>query len=1082
MKLTFFFLTAAFLQVAAKGTAQTVTFSGKNVKLENVLNQIEKQTGFVFFYSTEDIKISRPVTVSLRNIPLKEALKMIMADQPLNYIIKDNTIFIKKTDEKTEVNVKPPLVNITGNVKDETGKPISSASVTVPGTPIGAVTNDRGDFSLNNVPEKAKLVISHIGYESQTIPVNGKNSFDIVLKIQVKSLDETVIIGYGTTTKRVSTASVSSITAEDISKQPVSNPLDALEGRIAGAQITQQNGLPGSRVSILIRGINSLGNGTVPLFIIDGVPFNVNDQAVPAQNDLNSFSFSAANGGISPFSMIDPAEIERIDVLKDADATAIYGTRGANGVVLITTKRGKAGKTKFDLNIYQGAGVVSHYIDMLNLPQYIALRRKALANDGITPTAANAPDLFVYDTTQYTNWQKKYIGGTAKITDVQGTLSGGDYQTRFLFGSGYHRETTVFPGDLSDQRASVRFSLDHNSLNKKFTASLTGNYSFDLSNLIGVDLSSVYNLPPDYKLYNPDGTLFWDANYTNPEARLFQTYIGKTNTLISNSQLKYTILPGLDLKANMGFTKIDLNQNLQTPVKAQNPNVSPTNNAQFGNVSQQSYIVEPQATYVKKFGNSKISALAGATWQRSLNTTISITGTNYSNPNLLGSITGAASYNVSGTNTLYKYNSFFGRITYDWKETYIIDANGRRDGSSRFGPNYKFGNFGSIGAAWVFTNEKFVQNILSSVVSFGKIRTSYGITGNDQIQDYQFLATYGAGSASSAYQGISILTPSRAANPNMHWETNKKFEIALDLGLFNNRAIVTADYYRNRSNNQLSYLSLPWITGFNSITDNFQALLQNKGFEFEVTAKNIIRGNFRWETSLNVTIPKTQILSLDPHYFYTSSYVLGNSINQQLRYTYMGVDPATGKPLFKNVAKDSLTFVPNFSTDRSLIGNTDPKYYGGINNNFQFKNWNFSFFVQVMEKNGNVFPAGTPGFAGGIPGALGNVPTYWLQGMWQQAGDNAALPRASTLSSIYSSLTSSNFIWGNASYVKLRNVSLSYTLPAHLISNLKLSSCRLYAQGQNLYTWTKYKIAFDPETGTAMPPLRVITFGINATF
>jgi TonB-linked SusC/RagA family outer membrane protein len=817
------------------------------------------------------------------------------------------------------------------------------------------------------------------------------------------------------------------------------------------------------------------------------VPFGVLDQAIPTNGSLNNALKQGAQGSISPFSVINPADIERIDILKDADATAIYGTRAANGVVLITTKRGRAGKTRLDLNFYQGIGKVGHYIDMLNLPQYLAIRHKAFANDGITPTAANAPDLFTYDSTKSTDWQKKYLGGTAQLTDAQATVSGGDMRTRFLLSAGFHRETTVFPGSLNDMRGTLRLNTEHSSLDRKFNVTLTAMYSYDQSNMISTDVASqVYWLPPDYTLYNPNGSLYWDGNFTNPESYFRTKYIGKTNNLLANSQLRYTILPGLDLKASLGFTKIGFNQNIQNPVASQSPLISPVNFASFAIVDQQSYNLEPQLLYNRNISQGHLTVLAGTTFQRSLNTSTTITATGYTNPNLLQSISGASSYTPGGSYTLYKYNSLFGRVTYNWKDKYIVNGNIRRDGSSRFGPDNRFGTFGSAGGAWIMSNESFFSS-LSKVISFTKLRASYGITGNDQIQDYQFLAAYNTGSASTVYQGVSILSPG-VGNSYIHWETNKKLEFGIDLGFYRDRLLLTVDYYRNRSDNQLSYLVLPFQTGYNSYTGNFPALLQNRGFEFELITKNFDSKNFSWKTSLNLTIPQNKLLKIDPNYFYATSYKLGHSIHQVLKYNYAGVNPATGNPIYWTGGhQDSSTATPSYTTDRVLIGEGDPSWYGGINNDIRYKSLELTFFVQVTRQKGTIHPVTQPYVTGNtptnIPGMLGNVPAYWLAaGMWQQPGDNAKAPRATTNTSVYSYLDQSSFPYGDNSFVKLRNVSLSYQLPDKWISHAKMAYCRIFAQGQNLLTFTKNKITYDPETGTSTPPLRVVTLGLNCSF
>jgi len=1085
MKLIIILTIGVCLSAAAKGYSQRITLSERNASLESVFKKIESQSGYNIVYREEWIDKSKKVDVQISNGTVDQALNMCFKGLPLTYSIVSTTVVIKlietnKNQKKTESIVSENAVNVKGIVTDESGKPLRSVSAVIPGTPLGSITNERGEYSITGAPENAELRFSYVGYVTQIVPINGRTTINIALELEVKKLDETIIIGYGTTTKRTSTASIASITGEEIRKQPVSNPLNALQGRVAGALITQSNGLPGSRVTIQIRGINSIdqtGAGTQPLYIVDGVPFNITDASVPANNDLNARGQSAAAGGLSPFNLINPADIERIDVLKDADATAIYGTRGANGVVLITTRKGKAGKTKLDVNVYQGQGKVGHFIPMMNTQQYLQMRKEAYANDGITSNSTNAPDLFLWDQNAYTDWQQKYLGGTATMTDAQATVSGGDQRTRFLLNTGYHKETPVFPGDYKDQRISTRLNVDHNSADRKFNANLSVNYAFNNSNLLVRDLSTLYNLPPNLPLYNADGSLYWNSNFTNPESYLLVNYFGKTNNLMANTILKYTLLPGLDLKTNFGFNHVELDQNTQNPALSKNPLTStPTNSASFANIDQKSYIFEPQATYNRNLFGGKLSALFGGTFQNSVNNNRLISANNYSTPALLGSALAAGTVTILTEGyTQYRYNSIFGRITYDWKTKYLLNAVLRRDGSSRFGPGKQFANFWDVGAGWVFSEEAFAKSI--KFLSFGKLRGSYGVTGNDQIQDYVYRPFF---NASGTYQNNSALAPNRVENPGLHWQTTYKLEFGLDLAFLNRRLELTANYYRNRTPDQLGSLALSSQAGFNSYTSNFDAHIQNTGFEFELNTININKKNFKWNTSFNLTIPRTNLLSASPSYFFYNQSVIGQPLSVAFRYSYQGVDPATGKPLYKNVTKDSLTFTPNFSVDRSVIGYTAPKFYGGLNNVLNYKNLELSFFFQFQSQEGNIYP--TPPTFDFTPGVLsnGNQPTFLLN-RWTKAGEINGLPRYSTTSSVYSAWGSSDAIWGNSSFVRLRTINISYSLPAGIMSRLKVDNLRFYIQGQNLWWSSKNKYVYDPETGTSMPPLRVITAGINVT-
>lgn len=1083
MRWTALLLTTLLMHTYAAGSAQYVSYSAKEAKLKQVFTAVEKQTGYVFFANEMFFKNTRPVTITAENMPVFEFLNMILKDQPLEYVVQGKTIILSW---KKRPAAKPapfaadtaPAADsfiVRGKVVDEAGRPVPSVSVVIPGTPFGTLTEGDGSYVLRNAYKNGEVVFSYIGYETVRVRINGREKINAVLKESVSGLSETIVIGYGTTTKMRNTGSISSVSAEEIAKQPVANPLNALQGRVAGALVTQSNGLPGSRVTIVVRGLNTLdqtGAGAQPLYIVDGVPFNIQDGVAPITNDLNGRGSFGAQGGVSPFSIINPAEIERIDVLKDADATAIYGTRGANGVVLITTKKGKSGKTKFDVNVYRGAGKVGHFIPMMNNRQYRQMRYEAFANDGIIPTTANAPDLLVWDSTKTNDWQRKYLGGTANTTDAQATVSGGDHRTRFLLNAGYHKETTVFPGDFDDYRVSTRLNADHNSQDQKFNASVSVNYSYGASNLLLQDMSSRYNLPPNLPLYDASGNLAWVGNFVNPESYLLMKYLGKTNSLMTNTILRYTVLPGLDVKTSFGYNSISLDQNNQSPAISKSPlNGTPTNFASFANLDQRSWILEPQITYNRNIAKGRLQTLLGSTFQHSLNTSLRINADNYSSAALLGSPAGAGSYGTPGTSyTQYRYNSIFGRINYDWDSRYILNAVLRRDGSSRFGPDKRFGNFWSLGAAWVFSNEQFLRSL--SWLNFGKLRASYGLTGNDQIGDYLYRTLY---TPQTAYQNGAAVAPNRIDNPTLQWQTTYKLEFGLELGFLRDRLQLTTNYYHNRTPNQLGYLSMSAQAGFNSYSANFDALIQNAGFEFELNTVNFRTKDFRWNSSFNLTIPRTKVIRASKSYFFYNANAVGQQLSYALRFRYAGVDPSTGRPMYRDMGKDSLTFTPSFSADRAVAGYTAPKAYGGLNNTISYRDFDLSFFIQYTIQDGNVLPTSSPGAL-----SNGNMPVYWLD-RWQQPGDQTNVPRYASATTIYSSYSSSDAVFGNTSFLRLRNVNISYRLPKEWASRIKTDNLRVYLQGQNLGWISKQKYVYDPETGLSMPPLRVITAGINVS-
>lgn len=1082
-------LLVACLLVTTQLFAQKVTINMKSGSLEKAFREIEKQTGYSFIYGKNQLSQAAPVNITAENQELNDVLKMLFNNQPFTYSLSGKFIAIRlKSATANESGAAESGTTIRGRVTDAKGNPLPAVSVVVPGTPFGAMTNDNGDYVISRVPANAVLVVSYLSYEAQRIAVNGRTTLNVVLNEQLKSLDEAVVIGYGTTTRRMNTGSVSSITAKDIEMQPVSNPLAALPGRIPGVQITQQNGLPGSAAVVQIRGQGSMNSGTLPLYVIDGVPYTNFNGAYPPTDNLNAFGTTGANGGISPFSMINPDDIERMDILKDADATAIYGARGANGVILITTKKGKSGKTSANVNVYTGWGKVNRFIPMMNTQQYLDLRREAFKNDGATPNSVNAPELTVWDQNAYTDWQRFLAGGTARSTDAQASVSGGEGKTHFLFSGGYHKETTVYPGDFNSQRFTSRLSVDHRSANDKFYAAITANYANDKTVLPGSDLISMYNLPPNMPLYDNAGKLLWSSGFSNPVALLQRRYTSNTGNLMTNASLRYSIIKDLNFKVSLGYTNTSLDQVNPLPASTQNPVNNPQSSATFANTRSQNYIVEPTLDYTMDGKKGRLNVMMGGTYQRSLSTGQSIDGRNYSSEALLGSLSGAGTLLLNYNSYFdYRFASLFGRINYDYQRKYLLNVTFRRDASSRFGPEYAMGNFGAVGAAWLFSEEPFAQDNLPWL-NFGKLRASFGTTGNDQINNYLYLPLL---SAAGTYQGGAALIRATLPNPGIKWETTRKLEFGLELGFLQDRIKFSGDYYRNRSTDQLLSAALPTQSGYNSYTVNMPALVQNSGVELELTTLNLKAWNFGWTTNFNVTFYRNKLIDFPgiEKSFYASSYLIGQPIDMVRKYLYTGYDPKTGIPQYADLNGDGII---DFNNDRQIISPGNP-YFGGINNTFSYKNWDFSFFLQFHHRKGNTNNMSTP-----IGSSRSNQNTSLLD-RWRQPGDIATYPAATTTPGTpaylgYTQYGSSTALWGDASYLKLRSASLSYSFPKTWLKKANIANLKVYAEGQNLFTWMKNKYIYDPETsvpggppglGTgmiAMPPLRTIVFGVNCSF
>ncbi len=554
MRLTALLLIVVCMHVNAHGYSQTISFSGKNVPLQAVFASIEKQTGLSFFFNYAVIKNTKLVTLEIQEVPLDEALTTLLKGEGLDFYRTGKTIFIVKA---SAVKPEPVIfsdddkqVTIKGRVINQQGEPLAGASVWTKDKKRGTITNERGIFELKNVSSDIVLIISFTGYKRTEILVNGRDAISVELAIADNNLDEAQVIAYGTTTRRLNTGNVSTVKAAELEKQPVSNPLLALEGRVPGMFITQSSGVAGSGVNVLIRGRNSIGQGNDPLYVIDGVPYT--SQLLPSLSGIQKASYANSpnvSGNIygNPLSYINMADIESIDILKDADATAIYGSRAANGAVLITTKKGRLGNGKVEVNAQTGWGKDPFFLKLMNTKQYLEMRHEALKNDGISnPSVADYDINGLWDSTRNTDWQRKLLGGTAQYNDVQASISGGNINLQYLIGSTYHRETTVFPGNFSDQKGSIHFNVGGSSTNRKFKFTLSGNYLVGATHLQQTDLAAISGiLPPDAPpIFNSNGTLNWAHNASgfpswpqsrNPISFTMQKFNISTNNLVSNA-------------------------------------------------------------------------------------------------------------------------------------------------------------------------------------------------------------------------------------------------------------------------------------------------------------------------------------------------------------------------------------------------------------------------------------------------------------------------------------------------------------------------------------------------------------------
>ncbi|MBX2933902.1 MAG: SusC/RagA family TonB-linked outer membrane protein [Ferruginibacter sp.] len=1075
MKLLILFTIVASLQVSANGYGQTVTLSVKNIPLEKVFKEVKKQTGFSFVYTRDQLKNSLPVTIHIVRAQLKEVLSICFSNQPLSFTIEGNYVVVQTKHTTLPTILQPDsLIDIKGHVINENGDPIPGATVIAKHSNRGVSTNSRGDFVLQGVNDEDILSISSVGFYGEEIAINKQRFFVISLRFAVNSLEETVVKGYYSTSRKLNTGNVVKINGSQITNQPVSNPILGLEGLVPGLLITQNNGLPGSRFKALIRGQNSIQNGNSPLFIIDGVPFLSDNDALTQLNGM------LAN---SPFNSLDPNDIESIEILKDADATAIYGSRGANGVILVTTKKNKADRNSLSLNISHGWGKVARTMQMMNTQQYLEMRKEAFLNDGITPTNNSAPDLVSWDQNRYTDWKKEFIGGTAQTYNAQLRYSGGNQFTKFSFGTGYYKETTAFPGDFGDKKTTVDININHKSTNNKLNLNFIASYGYDKNLLPARDLTGFITLPPNsYPLKDASGNYIWrEAGYSvgNPLASLLQRTEVSTDRSTANGIITYKPLNGLEIKVNFGYNKVGVNEKIQSPIASQDPAFAPKGTSVLGDNFIKTWIIEPQVSYMFNLNNKfKMEMLAGTTWQKTEAERKLITGSGYTNDELLGSIAAAPVQTATNSNAQYNYAAIFGRIGINWDNKYIFNITGRRDGSSRFGPDKRFANFGAAGVGWIFSNVSSIRKAIP-FLSFGKLRGSYGLTGNDQIGNYQYLDTYRG--TIFAYDGQPGLTPSRLFNSDYSWEENKKIELAAELGFFQDKLTVNLTYYKNKSDNQIIRYSLPTQTGFTDVLLNFPGVVQNKGYEISLNAEIIKTKNFQWNTSFNISHNENKLISFPglANSSYASTYVIGKPLNAFSGLHFMGVNPQTGIYQFEDLNKDGIIS----NADNTYAGTTDPKYFGGFSNFFHYKNFQLSILLEFRKQVG-VDPVYS---SGSRLGYITNQPTYTLN-RWRNAGDivpyqrytqsftNSAFSAASNVSSSDARLT-------DASYLRLKNIAFSYDFPSSWIKKLNALSWRIFFQTQNLFTITKYK-GHDPENQSlgSLPPLRMISVGTQINF
>ncbi|WP_207423285.1 SusC/RagA family TonB-linked outer membrane protein [Desertivirga brevis] len=1069
MNITSVFLLLATLHIYAAGYGQRITLSERNSSLDEVMRKIATQSGYDFFYSADVLNRSGKVTIQVHNAPLEEVLQQCFSTQALSYSInqQEKTVLVREESilQKMKNLVSLPI-NITGKVIDEEGNPLPGASVKVIGVNRSTVTDFKGEFNLSGVEESASLIISYVGFENLTVKVK-QNLGSLKLKAVSSKLQEVVINkGYYETTQRLNTGSVTRIDAATIARQPVSNPLQILQGQVPGMFIRSGSGVAGAASSVVIRGRNSLMGNSMPLYVIDGIPFSGNTLD---QQGGGLILGGQTNGGTDPLNNINPLDIESITVLKDADATAIYGSRGANGVVLITTKRGGKGKPKLDVSVTRGVGQIPKQLELLPLEEYQAIRKQAFANDNRTMTEALAPDVLLWGAESNTDYQDMIIGNNGDLTEANVSLSMGNTLSSLLISSSYRDEESVFTGNFGYKRGGVNVRAGHSTADGKLKVDFGAYYSGNNNHMPSADYTS-YSIttPGNYPMYR-NGSMYWVNSISNPAAMTKSSFNISGNSINLNGEITWNFIKSTSFKTRVGYNRNEQQMKYLYPASSSNP--------AFGNASQGFYssnnggvvLVEPQLNYAADILKGRLQATVGGSWQHGqYNNPYFVYALNFSSEALMESFTNAATFSqVKSMSQENKFASLFGLLNYNLHNKYVLNAAIRRDGSSKFGVDHRYGTFGSVGAAWIFSEEPLIKDL--NIFSLAKLRGSYGVAGNDAVlgnYDYMdtYSTTYGAYGTSPGY------APTRLSNSELRWENTRKLELAGELNFFEGRLALNLDWYHHISDNMLfSGFPVAAQTGFSSYTGNLDAKVRNRGIEADVRLIPVKKKDLEWSIGFNFTRSRNQITEMSETVKnqYSNNYVVGQPVNTIKAYRFTGFKDGVAE--IADLNGDG-KFVGNLANDFYIAGTTDPKFFGGLTTALTYKGFRVDMFFNYVKQSGN---------------SIANFPGL-INRMTMDLHNSGFKP--STLTSSASYLSYSNYYVSSdarvvdASYIRLRNLNVSYTLPGNFTQRLKVKQARLYLQGQNLWTGTDY-YGFDPEVqGTTLPALKVMTAGIQCSF
>ena len=1100
------------LSWASNGYSQNdkLSVNMKQKSVREVFSNLEKSSGYRFFYN-DDIKyLDNLVSVEAEKETLKQILDGIFKQTDFEYKILENKLVVVSLKEE----LLQAKFKISGNVTSSDGQSMVGVTVSIKGTSKAVITDANGIFNLEVTNKKATLVFSFIGYVTQEYKLNGESTLNIVLGSNVKSLDEVVVIGYGSVKKKNITGAISNIKADALENRAIASVGEALAGQLAGVHAQQISGKPGQELSIKIRGTNTISASINPLYIVDGIP--VSDMKDLNQNDIAS-----------------------IEVLKDASSSSIYGARGAEGVVIITTKQGKAGKSVFDFSMNYGVQQVDKIVDVMNTKQQAAYtvwnRNEGYLLTGGNMTTANSarPSTYQYpaslldpSTLPDNNWQK-IIFRDAPMKNYQFTASGGS-----------NLGTYFISGSYLQQDGIVRYT-GYNRVNLRLNTTLNAGKFVKFGMNIAPSFSEEHNPDDESKesaLHHATALQPWVAinsntqnwgytagafGYPNPLERLAEVHDQtNTNKILTNVFAEFTPLKELTFRSQYGY---NVRQSRWAYFKPINVNQGNASNGSSNVQDWYDWSFQNTLTFQKVFFKDfDLNLLAGQSIEGSHYNNISTAGTGYPNDliytlNVVSKPT--QSYTAESATSLA---SFFGRMQLNAYDKYLFTASLRRDGSSKFGPNTKWGMFPSGSIGWKLSSEKFLKN--AKWLSLLKVRAAYGKTGNNSIGDYASVPLLGIANYNLNGAIISGLAPSSNGNPNLSWETTLTKDLGIDFSAFNNRVQANIDYYDNKTKNLLLNVPVPYMSGFSSELRNI-GKVENKGWEFELTTKNLDKV-VKWTTSFNISTNKNKVLQLGPGNalmimgtWGPDAYIteVGQPVGSFYMYKTDGLlldkdFDATGKaivPIMAGQLKGNFKIVDENkdgvinAKDECLQGSSFPDFTWGITNTFQYKGFDLRIMIQGSQ-GGKIFYVGKRQLDNG--NALTNQLTRWIH-CWKPdytsvSAEKNSMP-TTTVDMSWDGVTpypygvnpSYNSTWlYDASFVRIKNITLGYDFPQSMLKRIYFSKLRIFITADNVKTWNHYPGA-SPEANTfgnntttpgtdysTYPISKKISFGINLTF